>query len=282
MSDTELARRDPDLVYLRHALVHVWHLPLVVASLSLGLMCSSVLVLVGTLLPAELVLLCVLPRLAPFRRWVDEKLDELERERASKTRAALLMQMGQEHRMELEQLEAVLDRVRILVHAPSPTEDFLGLGRLAATYARLAIAHKTGRDGLASLHRQSLEHEVGTLRMASRSGTPRTRLLAQQRLAVAERRLERWDRSRDDLEAIGHQLALIAEVIHLIHEQCLAPVDQRELECEIRDALRSVESNEETLRELVELSARTESVDGRVLELGRATSAPALTAARVA
>jgi hypothetical protein len=108
-------------------------------------------------------------------------------------------------------------------------------------------------------------------------------VLAEQRLAVAERRLERWDRSRDDLEAIAHQLALIAEVIHLIHEQCLAPVDQQELECEIRDALRSVESNEDTLRELVELSARTESVDGRVLELGRAVNqGPALTAARVA
>ncbi len=284
MSDAQIERRDPDLVYLRHALVHVWHLPLVVASLSLALMCSSMTVLLATLVPAELVLLCVLPRLGPFRRWVDQKLEEVERERASKTRAVLLMQMGPEHRTELEQLETVLDRVRQLVRTPGGGEDFLGLARLTTTYARLAIAHKSGRDGLNSLHRQSLDHEVTALRATSRTANPRTRLLAQQRLTIAERRIERWDRSRDELEAIGHQLALIAEVIHLIHEQCLAPVDQRELEAEIKDALRSVESNEETLRELVELSVETESVDGRVLELGRAAgiSAQALTAARVA
>ena len=284
MSDTQIERHNADLVYLRHALVHVWHLPLVVASLSLALMCSSLAVLLATLVPAELMLVCVLPKIGPFRRWVDQRLEELERESASKARAALLLQMGQEHRMELEQLEVVLDRVRQLVHAPCGIDDFLGLGRLTATYARLAIAYKTGRDGLTSLHRQTLEHEVHTLRATSRVGTPRTRLLAQQRLAVAVRRLARWDRSRDELEAIAHQLALIAEVIHLIHEQCLAPVDQRELELEIRDALRSIDSNEETLREIVELSARTEVVDGRVLELGRTqpSGPPALTAARVA
>ena len=270
MSDAPIERRDPDLVYLRHALVHVWHLPLVVASMSLALMCSSVAVLLATLLPAELTLLCVLPKLGPFRRWVDQRLEEVERERATRARAALLMQMGQEHRLELEQLEGVLDRVRQTVHAPPGVEDFLGLGRLTATYARLAIAYKTSKDGLASLHRQSLEHEAAALRAVGKNGTPRTRRLAQQRLAIAERRIAQWDRARDELEAISHQLALIAEVIHLIHEQCLAPVDQRELEADIREALRSIETNEETLRELVELSARTEQVDGRVLELGRA------------
>jgi hypothetical protein len=269
MSDAPIERRDPGLVYLRHALVHVWHLPLVVASMSLALMCSSVAVLVVTLLPAELTLLFILPRLGPFRRWVDQRLDEVERERAARARAALLLQMGQEHRLELEQLEGVLDRVRQLVHAPPGVEDFLGLGRLTATYARLAIAYKASRDGVSSLHRQSLEHEAAALRVAGRAGPPRTRRLAQQRLTIAERRIAQWDRARDELEAIAHQLALIAEVIHLIHEQCLAPVDQRELEADIRDVLRSLESNEDTLRELVELTARSEQVDGRVLELGR-------------
>jgi hypothetical protein len=248
--------------------------------MSLALMCSSVAVLLATLFPAELTLLCVLPRLAPFRRWVDQHLEEVERERATRARAALLMQMGQEHRLELEQLETVLDRVRTLVHAPPGVEDFLGLSRLTTTYARLAIVYKASRDGLTSLHRQSLEHEAGALRVAANKGAPRTRRLAQQRLVIAERRIAQWDRAREELEAISHQLALIAEVIHLIHEQCLAPVDQRELEADIRDALRTIETNEDTLRELVELSAHAEQVDGRVLELGRAQLA--LAPARVA
>jgi hypothetical protein len=280
MSDAPIERRDPDLVYLRHALVHVWHLPLVVASMSLALMCSSVLVLLATLLPAELTLLCILPRIAPFRRWVDQRLDELERERAARSRAALLLQMGQEHRLELEQLESVLDRVRVLVHAPPGVEDFLGLGHLTTTYARLAIAYQASRDGLSSLHRQSLEHEAAALRVATKTGAPRTRRLAQQRLQIAERRIAQWDRARDELEAISHQLALIAEVIHLIYEQCLAPIDQQELEADIREALGSIETNEDTLRELVELAARAEQVDGRVLELGRGQVA--LAPARVA
>jgi hypothetical protein len=280
-----IERRDSDLVYLRHALVHVWHLPLVVASLSLALMCSSLAILLATFVPAELMLLGVLPKLRPFRRWVDQHLDELERERATKTRGALLLQMGQEHRLELEQLESVLDRVRALVQAPNggrDTTDLLGFERLTGTYARLAIAYRAGRDGMASLHRQTLEHEAHALRATARAGTSRTRLLAQQRLVVAERRLSRWDRSRDELEAIAHQLALIAEVIHLIHEQCLAPADQAELEEDIRDALGCVESNEEALREIAALSARADClVDGRVLELGR-TPNPTLAPARVA
>jgi hypothetical protein len=227
-----------------------------------------------TLIVEEALLFAVVPRLGAFRRYVDRRIEEAEREAAAEARLELLAQMTSEHRSELERLEAVADKIRERITPAGSgvdvvVNDCLGLGQLLSTYVKLAIAYKASMECLAATNRQALRDEIRVLSAARLGAHEQARALALRRLAIAEMRAERWDRSWSDVEAMRHQLAMIGELIHLTHEQCSAPADPRAVSAEIDRAIASLQENEHTLRELGELLAEQRTVEARMLHMGR-------------
>ena len=137
--------------------------------------------------------------------------------------------MGDEHRRELLRLESVVDRIRDATR-PHGTAAQIAVDeclRLLASYVRLAIAYNVEPRVPRVGRPQGLDDEMRALEAARFSPSPHTRTLAQRRLAIARKRAERWDRSREALEAIAHQLAMIGELVQLTHEQVAAPLDPR-------------------------------------------------------
>jgi hypothetical protein len=264
------------LVYTKHAILHPSHLLVPFVAAMVGVIQLSVIFPAFVLLVAEAFLLAVLPHLRSFRQHVDLKLERCERAAAAEQRAALLLQMGGEHRKELENLERLVDRIKDTAErhctatAQLAVDDCLGL---AATYVRLAIAHSTTRDCLATTDRVALDHEIRALEAAQPQLSDRVKSLAQRRLEVARRRAERWDKSRDDLEVMSQQLAIISALIRLRHEQCTVPMKLRETTREIDRLMREMEDNEKQIRELAELfGGRERIVEPRVLDMGRNVS----------
>ena len=60
-------------------------------------------------------------------------------------------------------------------------------------------------------------------------------------------------RTRENLEAIGHQLATITELVHLMHQESLAPAGPAGVSVEIDRVLADFEDGEGALRELLEI-----------------------------
>jgi hypothetical protein len=239
-----------------------------------------------TLFTAEMVLLAVVPQLPPFRRYVDAKLDAIERARAAEMRASLLVQMTNAHRAELERLELLADRIRERATPPGTEieqsiDDYLGLARLLAGYVRLAIAYRNGRETLAMTNRQALADEIRQLSAAREAPNGRNRALTEKRLAVSQMRADRWDRTYEELEAITEQLAMIGDLIRLTHDHCTAPVDARSVTVEIDRAFASLRDNEKTLRELSELLADNAPLEPHLLALGRTRVAVQMPPVRV-
>ena len=175
-----------------------------------------------------MLLLGIVLHLRAFRRYVDERLDQIERAKAAEQRSTLLLQMSDEHRRELLRLESIVDRIRDATR-PHGTAAQIAVDeclRLLASYVRLAIAYNVSRECLASVDRKTLEDEMRTARGgALLASSAHTRALAHRRLVIARKRADRWDRSREALEAIAHQLAMIGELVQLTHEQVAAPAD---------------------------------------------------------
>ena len=192
-------------VYVKHALMHPWHVVVLAGATVFGVANWSLLVLLLVFAGAELMLLGVVLHLRAFRRYVDERLDQIDRGRAAEQRATLLLQMGDEHRRELLRLESIVDRIRDAT-TPHGTAAQIAVDeclRLLASYVRLAIAHNVSRECLASVNRRGLEDEIRTLeaaRFVAGASHARSRPAAH---AIARKRAERWDRSRESLDAIG-------------------------------------------------------------------------------
>src|SRR5437660_9408427 len=96
-------------VYVKHALMHPWHVVVLAGATVFGVANWSLLVLLLVFAGAELLLLGIVLHLRAFRRYVDERLDQIERAKTAEQRAALLLQMSDEHRRDLLRLETVVD-----------------------------------------------------------------------------------------------------------------------------------------------------------------------------
>jgi hypothetical protein len=262
-------------VYIKHALMHPWHVVVLAGATVFGVANWSLLVLLLVFAGAEVLLLGIVLHLRTFRRYVDERLDQIERARAAEQRASLLLQMGDDHRRELLRLESVVDRIRDATK-PHGTAAQLAVEeclRLLASYVRLAIAYNTSRECLASVDRRMLDDEIRALEGARFSTNANTRALAQRRLVIARKRAERWDRSRESLETIAHQLAMIGELVQLTHEQVAAPADPTDATGEIDRIVEELDDTQSTFDELAELLGVEEVVEPRVLDLGRVARA---------
>jgi hypothetical protein len=265
-------KRRRSWTYVKHALMHPWHVVVLAGATVFGVANWSLVVLMAVFAGAELLLLGVVLRTRAFRRYVDERLDQVERGLAAEQRATLLLRMSDEHRRELLRLELIVDHIR---HAVSPhgtaaqvaVEECL---RLLANYVRLAIVHNTSRECLASVNRRALEDEIRSLEAARFSQGHQARALTQRRVRIARRRAERWDKSREALDAITHQLAMISELVQLTHEQIAAPADPGGATDEIDCIVEELDENHSTLEELAEFLGVEETIDPRVLDMGRA------------
>ena len=261
------------LTYHRAAITHYSVLlPLMVgvalAALNLGL--ASAAVLLG-----NLVLIGGLPRLRAFRRSVDARH---ERRSAAALRSAVLGRMSPAHRDEMETLEGLAAGVRRRCEnggggnstPDSSVERWLGLDKLLALYAELAVTHHGNATTFCAQDRAELEREVEQVRVLRLGRNGPTDPWLERRLAILQRRQETWQRAADERDFLVQGLATIGGVIRWMHELCAVVVGES-VRAEVEDVLAAWESNGVTLRELSGLCdhADAPAVDPRALALGR-------------
>ncbi len=245
--------------YLSHAVIHPSNLLLLIGMMFLSLILWSAPVLFAGL-GVEVVFLAVVPRCAFFQRRIDEYLDEVDRAAAQKAREALILQMGEAHRQELAKIEALIGKTIANAqknhHAvPLAVCDPIGMSRLTSSYIRLAIAHRACEESLALTNRHLLEGTIRALEAAEMQAPDRARPLLRRRLSIAYRRAETWSKTRDNLEAIGHQLATISELVHLLHQESVSPAGPSSVSGEVDRILTDFEHGEGALRELADIGA---------------------------
>jgi hypothetical protein len=239
--------------YVKWAFVHPYNVLAMVTTLVLALISwSGGLLLVGVIL--ELIFLCMVPVVGTFRRMVARSVETAERAAAQKAREEQIAQMGPVHRDELGRLEALIRRTRDNAQRKASAvgliDDFLGLDRLTASYIRLAIAHKTSEECLSMTNRMALAETIRSLESAQTVLPERTRRLVQRRLSIAHQRAQCWDRTRDHVVAIAHQLATILELVHLMHDRSVTTLDSREVCDEVERFLTDLEDSEDVLIEV--------------------------------
>ncbi|WP_437581946.1 hypothetical protein [Sorangium sp. So ce887] len=253
-------RRRTARTYLGRVMVHPYNLLVVGSVLLLSFIgWSPLLLLFG--LGAELVILCIIPWRGYFRRSIDAQLDEADRAAWSRARESLIRQMDIRHQQELARLDRLIDRTRENIRrrggsVPLLLDDGFGLSRLLMSYIRLAIAHKAGQESLAMTNHSELMETIRSLEALRSTSAGRARGLSERRLAIAYRRAECWSRTREGLDVVSQKLATILELIQLMHEQSMTPVDSPATCAEIDRFMRELDgfdSGESTQRELEEL-----------------------------
>ncbi len=264
------------MTYQRAALTHRAALvPLVVSvvvsawSPRLGVMAY----LLGVLL-----LMGILPRVKAFRRSVDLGRARLA---AGLSRLALLERMLSAHRAELAILEGLTADVRARCQPGASRgssgaeledpafERWLGLEKLVALYAELAVAYRAQVVAFPTEDRWALNTEGDYLNGRLAATDDPNGAWIERRREVLRRRQDAWQRADEERDRLVHSLATIAGVIRWMHEICMVPAGEN-VRLALEEALSSWESNGATLREVSSLrTAEGTAVDPRTFALGR-------------
>lgn len=270
--------------YRRHALTHYVQGAIALPILGFAVLTSSILWALGLLAVEELLVLALLPRFEAFRRYVDDRMHETACVRAAFTRVALLAQISDEHRRELEQLEDLVARVRALGGLDdAASHEWLGLDGLLASYVRLAIAHRASEMSFRATEDGKLALKIAELEIVRTTRTGDARAWADRRLALLYDRRTTLQRAREDRALLTEQIATIGELVRWVHEEVARArcADVRE---EVTERLAECVRSASTLREVAALVG-TVDVAPEVLRLGRlvvptpemiAASAPAV------
>ena len=251
----KLARLRPpgEPQYLREAFVHPANIAVITLPIALAVLSQSAWVLLPGLF-IEVAFVALLAKIRPFRRRVDEAHQELERDAAAAARAEIFDGMSDRHRREYITLEHRVAHIRNRVTF-RPDEDALGLRRLLAGYLKLALAHRQAHTALQLSDRGTLSTEIQRLEAQRPQASSKLRTLQDRRLALARQRAVLWDRNRENLATIEAQLSTIADVIHLIHDRSIAPLETETIERDIDQLLTDLEASEKALEELDDVSA---------------------------
>jgi hypothetical protein len=247
------------LRYFGHALRNPYHLVLLAAALLFSAITWSFMSILLTM-SAEALFLGFVPSRRFFRRLVDADLERKERLLTAKAREELVLQMASEHRQELARLDVLVQKTYENVGRQQSAvalvvDGGLDLSRLTTSYIRIAVAYKTSYDLLAMTNRPALEETIRSLEAAQLTAADRMRVLLLRRLSIARKRAECWGRIGHTLEVTSQQLATVAELIHLLHEQSMAPADSRRMRDEIDQFMRDIEDSEGAMREIAEIGA---------------------------
>jgi hypothetical protein len=253
-------RKRTGWTYLGRVAVHPYNLLVLGSILLLSFIgWSPLLLLLG--LGAEIAILCIVPWRGYVRARIDAQLDETDRAAWTRAREALVRQMEIRHQQELAKLDRLIDRTRENIRrrggvVPLVLDDGFGLNRLVTSYIRLAITHKASQESLAMINHSELMETIRSLEAMRSTAVGRARGLSERRLSIAYRRAECWNRTRQGLEIVSQKLATILELIHLMHEQSMTPVDSPSTYGDIDRFMRELDEldgAEVTHRELEEL-----------------------------
>jgi hypothetical protein len=214
----------------------------------------------------QLLSFLVLPRVAWFRRRIDQDAAVRAQQEAVSLRAGVLAGVGEPHRMCFLQLEAMVDEISSRVEradAPGDDGDCFGLRWLLSSYLGVATSYQAARRQLSMTRRDALVDEIEVLRATVREA-PRLQSLREQRLAIAEQRLARWERTADELECLSQQLAAIEAAIRLAHEEAAA-ADIDSAAAQPHALVADLAQRGPILEEIAGLRRGHESIDPRVL-----------------
>jgi hypothetical protein len=204
----------------------------------------------------ELIYLSLVPRSSRFRRLVRSwKYAEQKRQREVKL-SAMFNEMPPELRTRYVALDTMCGAIRSNYSRLSSTSQmFLEqtaqrlLGLLEA-YLRLLYAYFQHSEYLQTTDPDTIRHEAAQLERALNSDPPQVQEINRRRVEILSKRLERYDKVRENQKVVQAQCLAIEDILKLIRDQSATMRDPQQVSDQLESLVHDVEQTEETVRQV--------------------------------
>lgn len=266
---------DTEINYTKEAFLNPWNLGfLIMAMLSAfvlsgipgtGPLFNIVLIMAAA---SELMYLGIVPRQDRFKRLIrSQRAKELAKPPSQKEIYGRLTKYSQRRYAKLRKIEKEIhNNYRKMSYASQGLlESHLKkINGLIDSYIKLLYQKERYEDSVRTSAEREIVRDIEEVRSELESQTPRVRAIKKRRLRILEQRLDRFKKSKENLEIIEEQLATIEDVIKYIHEQSLTLRDPEAITFQLDTLLNEVEETEASVEQIEDVFKTPEDILGEM------------------
>jgi hypothetical protein len=204
----------------------------------------------------ELIYVSLVPRSSRFRRLVRSwKYAEQKRQREMKL-SAMFNEMPPELRTRYAALDTMCQAIRANYSRLSSTSQMFleqmeqRLGGLLEAYLRLLYAYFQHSQYLETTDPEGIRHEAAQLQRTLTSDSPQVQEINRRRVEILTKRLERFDKVRENQKVVQAQCLAIEDILELIRDQSVTMRDPQQVSDQLDSLVHDVEQTEETVRQV--------------------------------
>ena len=228
----------------------------------------------------ELIYVSVVPQSSRFRRLVRSwKYAEEKRRQDLKVRAMFQEipgTMKERYNNVLEicrEIRANYDRLSSTsqIFVGQMEEKFQGL---LYAYVRMLHAAHQQTEYLRLFDPDAVRREVAQLQKSLEKEAPKVQEINRKRIEILNKRLEKFDKIRENAQVVGAQCSALEDVLELIRDQSLTMRDPQEITYRLDTLVQDVEQTEGTVREVEALFDMTQETNGALAQISSSETQP--------
>jgi len=230
----------------------------------------------------ELIYLSLVPQSSAFRRLVRSWKFAEEKRRHQLKLSTMLDELPKELRGRYEDVCRICVAIRANYGRLSSTAQvFMSqaddrLSGLLQSYLRLLHSAYQHREYLRTTSPDAIKREIAQLGKDLASDSPKVQEINRRRIEILTKRVEKYQKVRENQQVIDAQCSAIEDVLELIRDQSVTLRDPQQLSDQLENLVHDVEQTEQTVREveaIFEMAAP--EMDHSLEELAGRVEAPA-------
>lgn len=264
---------DADINYTKEAFLNPWNLGFLIMAMlsafflsgmpSTGPLFNIVLILAAA---SELMYLGIVPKQDRFKRLIkSQRAKERAKPPSQKEIYGRLTKYSQRRYARLRKIEKdIQSNYRKMSYASQGLLEShqKKINGLIESYIKLLYQKERYEDSVRIGAEKEIARDIEEVRNELETQSPRVRAIKKRRLRILEQRLDRFKKSKENLEIIEEQLATIEDVIKYIHEQSLTLRDPEAITFQLDTLLNEVEETEASVEEIEEVFGSTTDLLG--------------------
>jgi len=204
----------------------------------------------------ELIYLSLVPRSSAFRRLIRSRLYAAEKRKREIQLTTMFMELPPEMRSRYTALDAICRAIRAnYTRLSSTSQMFLEqmeqkLQGLLQAYLRLLFAGRQHTEYLRITDAGAIKRDVTKLQESMKTDSPRVQEINSKRVEILGKRIEKFEKVRENQKVVDAQLAAIEDILQLIRDQSVTMRDPQQVSDQLENLVHEVEQTEETVREV--------------------------------
>lgn len=204
----------------------------------------------------ELVYLSLVPQNSRFQRLVRSWKYAEEKQRSEAKLKSIFRELAPERRSRYAALEQVCRAIRANYARLSSTSQIFvtqtdsSLQGLLQAYLRLLWSAQQHGDYMRSTSVDAITAERADLEGRLEEDSPKVQEINRKRIEILTRRLEKFEKIRENRQVIDAQCAVLEDVLQLIRDQSVTITDPQQITGQLETLMHDVEQTEETVRQV--------------------------------